>query len=50
MGDHPGFSTQKALDRGLKIYHRKSFDALPVSDINHLKGDTARAYKLIVSE
>jgi hypothetical protein len=33
-----------------ELYHRKSFDALPESDLNHLKGDTARAYKLIVSE
>jgi hypothetical protein len=33
-----------------ELYHRKSFDALPESDLNHLSGDTARAYKLIVSE
>jgi hypothetical protein len=33
-----------------ELQHRASFDTLPESDFNHLKGDTARAYKLIVGE
>jgi hypothetical protein len=33
-----------------ELHHRGSFNSLPESDINHLKGDMARAFKLIVVE
>ena len=33
-----------------ELHHRASFDSLPDSDLNHLRGDISRAYKLIVSE
>ena len=33
-----------------ELQHRASFEGLPEPDLNHLKGDTARAYKLIVGE
>jgi hypothetical protein len=33
-----------------ELHHRPSFDGLPDTDINHLKGDLIRAYKLIVIE
>jgi hypothetical protein len=33
-----------------ELHHRASFDHLPEADINHLKGDMTRAFKLIVVE
>lgn len=33
-----------------ELYHRSSFKHIPDSDIDHLKGDTVRAYILIVYE
>ena len=33
-----------------ELQHRASFDNLPDSDLNHLKGDAVRAFKLIVAE
>jgi hypothetical protein len=33
-----------------ELHHRTSFDRLPETDINHLKGDMSRAFKLIVIE
>ena len=33
-----------------ELHHRASFDSLPVTDLNHLRGDISRAYKLIVGE
>lgn len=35
---------------GDELHHRASFDSLPGSDLNHLRGDISRAYKLIVGE
>jgi hypothetical protein len=33
-----------------ELQHRSSFDTLPESDVNHLKGDAVRAFKLVVTE
>jgi hypothetical protein len=33
-----------------ELYHRASLDTLPDPDLNHLRGDISRAYKLIVGE
>ncbi|HOT44381.1 MAG TPA: hypothetical protein PLM53_07960 [Spirochaetota bacterium] len=33
-----------------ELQHRTSFDSLPESDLNHLRGDAVRAFKLIVAE
>ncbi len=33
-----------------ELQHRGSFDNLPESDVNHLEGDAARAFKLVVTE
>lgn len=33
-----------------ELHHRTSFDNLPESDLNHLKGGAARSFKLIVIE
>lgn len=33
-----------------ELHHRASFDSLPDSDINHLKGDISRVFKLVVAE
>lgn len=33
-----------------ELMHREKIDNLPQTDLNHLKGDLIRAYKLIVSE
>lgn len=33
-----------------ELHHRTSFDSLPATDINHLKGDISRAFKLVVIE
>ena len=33
-----------------ELHHRTSFDHLPETDINHLKGDMSRAFKLVVTE
>ncbi len=33
-----------------ELQHRTSLDNLPESDVNHLRGDAARAFKLVVAE
>ena len=33
-----------------ELQHRASLDGLPESDMNHLKGDAVRAFKLVVTE
>ena len=33
-----------------ELYHRSSFDNLPKTDIDHLRGDMIRAFKLVVTE
>ncbi len=33
-----------------ELYHRDSFSDLPKTDLDHLKGDLVRAYKLVINE
>lgn len=33
-----------------ELHHRQDFNRLPATDINHIRGDIARAYRLIVIE